>query len=354
MNKHRAGHLIAGLAISLSMVLAFGVAQAKNAAAPRVVSLPGGAPGIGFDDLVFDEASKTLLIPGGRSGNLYRIDPASAEASVLVGGFSSSKSYEAGGHDFGLTSVSVLPNGLIAVTDRTSQTLSLVDPARKAIVEGATVSLGVGPDLVRYIAATDELWITEPDSHQLEIYKAPTAAAPKPVKSGAIQFKDGPEALVIDEARGAAYTNAGADTVVIDLKTRQVSAGWTSGCKDPKEIAVDAKRGFAFNVCKEGGIYAYDLKRKPIARVGHVKTGRGADIPGFSESLSHLYVAGGVSKTLTFVGVARNGSLSVLGKVTTAIYASDAVADNLGHAWVPRPKSGDMLRFDDPYPASAN
>jgi len=61
-----------------------------------------------------------------------------------------------------------------------------------------------------------------------------------------------------------------------------------------------------------------------------------------------------VSKTLTFVGVWQDGAPSVLGRGPAAIHPSDAVADELGHMWVARPKSGGVLVIGDPYPASGS
>src|SRR5215471_14270403 len=52
------------------------------------VTLPGAAPGIGFDDLRFSPTLSQILVPAGRSGNLDFVDPSSEVASP-VGGFSS-------------------------------------------------------------------------------------------------------------------------------------------------------------------------------------------------------------------------------------------------------------------------
>src|ERR1019366_399675 len=39
------------------------------------VPLPGGAPGIGFDDLRYAPVLGQILAPGGRTGNLDLVDP---------------------------------------------------------------------------------------------------------------------------------------------------------------------------------------------------------------------------------------------------------------------------------------
>src|SRR5271165_44231 len=53
------------------------------------VTLPGAAPGIGFDDLRFSATLSQILVPAGRTGNFDFVDPSSEVASP-VGGFSSS------------------------------------------------------------------------------------------------------------------------------------------------------------------------------------------------------------------------------------------------------------------------
>src|SRR5690348_13813141 len=42
-----------------------------NVALPKSADDPAPAGSIGFDDLIYDEATKSILLPGGRSGNIY-------------------------------------------------------------------------------------------------------------------------------------------------------------------------------------------------------------------------------------------------------------------------------------------
>jgi hypothetical protein len=136
------------------------------------------------------------------------------------------------------------------------------------------------------------------------------------------------------------------------------NAKWESGCQKPKFIAVDAKRGIAFNACLEGGVVAHDVTSGAVVgRLSRKQTGAGVDILGYNADLSHLYVASGKSQKLSIVAVLHNGSgknlLSLLGQVSTGgkkNYTSNAVADSFGHVWVPRPLTGDVARFTDVYP----
>jgi len=68
------------------------------------VELPGGKPGVGFDDLRFSPRLGRALVPAGRSGRLDLVDLSSGTVSASIGGFSAEDDF-GGGHDFGVTSV---------------------------------------------------------------------------------------------------------------------------------------------------------------------------------------------------------------------------------------------------------
>jgi hypothetical protein len=86
------------------------------------------------------------------------VDPDSLDVTTSSA-FSESGSYD-GGHAFGATSIEE-GRVLLFVTDRTSGRLTVLDSTTRAIVGSARV--GAGPDYVRYVAAKDELWVTEPE-----------------------------------------------------------------------------------------------------------------------------------------------------------------------------------------------
>src|SRR5439155_1667615 len=131
--------------IVLAVTLAAGCSgstQVSSGAPPaQAVALPSGSPGIGFDDLRFSEALGAVLVPAGRTGNVYLVDPAS-NAAAAIGGFSAGATF-GGGHDFGVTSVDV-GGGFLFATDRTSLKLDVIDPGKKVIAFG--VALAASPD----------------------------------------------------------------------------------------------------------------------------------------------------------------------------------------------------------------
>jgi hypothetical protein len=322
------------------------VASCAASSAGVPVDLPGGGAGIGFDDLRYSSSLHRVLAPAGRAGTLALVDPDSLAVST-VSGFSTTGSYD-GTHDFGATSVDE-GGGLLFVTDRTSQTLDVVDPAAGAIV--SSVGLGASPDYVRYVAATGEVWVTEPSASQIEIF-AVSSAPPSARSVATIPVANGPESLVVDQHAGRAYTHRWqSSTVVLDVRTRTAEAEWPNGCAASRGLAVDEARGFFFAGCSEGTVSVLDAAGEGSV-LSTMARGAGYDVIGYSPSLGHLYLAGTACKCLVILGVSASGSLSFLGRLDATSSAHCATADDRGHAWVCDPDGGRLLRIDDPYAAS--
>jgi DNA-binding beta-propeller fold protein YncE len=310
------------------------------------VALPNGSSGIGFDDLRYSPSLHRVLAPAGRSGNLALIDPDSLEVSV-VSGFGTSNDYS-GGHDDGATSVDE-GRGFLFVTDRTARKLFVVDAAAKKIVGSAP--LGAGPDYVRYVATTDEVWITEPGAERIEVFTLPKTGAVTPVSTATIRVQNGPESLVVDAKNGRAYTHRWqSSSVVIDVKTRAPVAEWKNGCASSRGLAVDEAHGFFFVDCLEGTVSVLDARDGRI--LSSIARGSGFDVMGYNPKLGHLYLAGTSCACLVVLGVSSAGRLSFLGRFHATSSAHCATADDRGHAWVCDPDGGRLLRVNDPYPAS--
>jgi hypothetical protein len=335
----------AGSAASSSASSAAPGAATATLAAPSPVALPGGAPGIGFDDLGFSAEIGRVIVPAGRSGNVDLIDPASG-AVTSIGGFSTGAKFE-GGHDFGVTSACVA-GGLLFATDRTSQKLVVADVAARKIVGEA--KLAAGPDYVRWVAATSEVWVTEPDADQIEIFSMP-AGKTAPVHAATIATKGGPESLVIDAKRGRAYTHLwkGA-TIAVDLKQRSIAATWPNGCDGSRGIDLDEPNGILFAGCAEGKLVMIDVATGK--QLASAQSGSGVDIIAFAPALRHLYFPGGKSKSMAVFGVSAKGDLALLGTVATAEGAHCVAADASGGAYVCDPRGGQLLKVSDPFPAS--
>jgi len=333
----------------LGFILSFAAftTSCKPVIAGDRIDLPGSSPGIGFDDLRYSSVLHRVLVPAGRSGHLDLIDPERMTVTA-IGGFSATADFD-GGHDEGPTSVDE-DNGFLFVTDRTSRKLVVVDSRTNAIV-GST-ALAAGPDYIRFVPATRELWVTEPDSSQIEVFTVSNALPPVPAHAASIPINNGPESLVIDAKRGLAYTHRWqSTTVALDIKTRAVVGEWANACAGSRGIALDEAHGFLFAACSEGTTSVLDVDHGGRI-LSSVAQGKGFDVMGYSPALGHVYLAGSACRCLVTLGVSAAGRLSFLGRQDAPNDTHCVTADDVGHAWICDPNHGALLRVTDRFPAS--
>jgi hypothetical protein len=322
----------------------FGCLLAAAIGPASTVALPGGDGGIGFDDLRFDAALGAVLVPAGRTGRLDLVDPRSG-AVTAIGGFAEAAA-GGQGHDTGVTSVDA-GEGWLFATDRTSRMLAVVDPRAKTIV--ARAPLAAGPDYVRYVAATRELWVTEPAAERIEIFSLSDARPPAPAHAAFVAVRGGPESLVIDGRRGRAYTHKWKrETVAIDLKARKVVATWAAGCGAPRGIGLDEERGFLLVGCAGGEATVLDVVHDGRL-LAKVDANRGIDIIAYDSARRRLYLPGAEKGRLAIAALSTEGKLSLLGTVATAAGAHCATTDGAGKVYVCDPRQGRLLVVADPY-----
>ena len=330
-------------------LLAAALLAAACSASPtgQSVSLPNAAPGIGFDDLRYSATLHRVLVPAGRTGTLDLVDPDSL-AVTSIPGFGTVGDYS-GGHDDGPTSVDE-GNGLLYVTDRTTGLIDVVDPAAGRIV--SSVALASGPDYVRFVAATNELWVTEPGADQVEILALNADPTIAPVHVAAVSVTNGPESMVIDNQRRLAYTHRWqATTVAIDIATRAIVAEWQNGCAASRGIALDQERGFLFASCSEGTTSVIDVANGGTM-LSTLARGSGYDVIGYAPHTRHLYLAGSACGCLVTLGVSATGTLSFLNRSDADGSTHCAVADDAGHAWWCDQDQGSVWRVADSSPST--
>jgi hypothetical protein len=331
----------------MTWTVAAAAALLAASAAPSPIALPGGAGGIGFDDLVFARERRVLLVPAGRTGRLDLVDPGS-RAVTSIAGFSAT-ARAARGHEQGSTSADA-GDGLLFAIDRTDRTVTVVDPAAGTIVSRAR--LGGAPDYVRWVEGRGEVWVTEPGREVIEIFRLERGTPPRLVPGGAIAVPGGPESLVVDGDGGRAYTNTfGGETFAIDVVRHAVAGRWPNGCRGARGIAIDAARGLVFVGCDEGRAVALDVAHGG-RRAGEAQAGDGVDVIAYAPGLAHLYVPGAAAATLTVLGVTEAGALVPLGTLPTAPGAHCVAADDDGGVFVCDPGGGRLLAFRDPWPAT--
>ncbi len=327
--------------------LVLATALLASSATMSPIELPGAKGGVGFDDLQFSRDLHRVIAPAGRTGRLDLVDPATGEVTS-IDGFSSTSS-AARGHGQGTTSADA-GQGYIFASDRTERELVAADPGAKRIA--GRIKLGAGPDYVRWVAATHEVWVTEPGRGAIEIFSFEAGPPPTLKSVGTIRVPGGPESLVIDPAGTRAYTNDfGGATFAIDVRSRSVGPRWNNHCRGARGIALDPARGLVFVGCDEGKAIAIDVERGSL--LGEAKTGEGVDSIAYSAQLGHLYVPAADSANLTVIGVKGRGELQNLGSMPAARGTHCAAADDRGEVFVCDPGKGRLLAFHDPYPASS-
>jgi DNA-binding beta-propeller fold protein YncE len=306
--------------------------------------LPGGEGGIGLDDLAFAPGLHQVVVPAGRTGRIVLIDPKSRKPRE-IGGFKATPPGN-GSHDAGPTSADEGTGYLFAV-DRTSKRLEVIDPAKGTIVAGAP--LGGSPDYVRYVALTNEVWVTEPDKDGIEIFSLSSARPPAPAQAAFLPVPGGPESLVIDARRKVGYANLWkSSTVVIDLAGRKIVQTWPNGCQGSRGLALDAPKGLLFVGCAEGGADLLEITHHAIT--DRFRFGNGTDIIAYNPTLNHLYVPASKTGQMAVVGVSKEGSLKLLATADTVIGAHCAVADDQKQVWVCDPRGGRVLVVRDTVP----
>jgi len=311
-------------------------------AAPVAVPIPGGEGGIGFDDLVFSPHVGRFIVPGGRTGSVFLMDPETRRLEPL-GALSKLRTWK-GGHGQSATSADA-GRGTLFVADRTARRLLAIPLGGKGTP--AEVPLASGPDYVRWVEPTGEVWVTEPDAEAIEIFRFDPKRQPALVHAGRITVTDGPESLVIDPEHGRAFTNTWHDkTLAIGLRERAVAAGWSNGCKDARGLDADRARGLLFVGCAEGLATVIDTSGKGRL-AGQARTGAGVDIVAYVTSTRRLYVPAGKAATLEAFEVRADGSLRSLWRVAAVPQAHCVAADERGHVLVCDPPGGRLLLFED-------
>jgi hypothetical protein len=321
-------------------LLLWGLVACAKTPAGTAVEFPEGSPGIGFDDLRYSSSLHRVLVPSGRTGRLNLVDPDTL-AVTSIAGFSAKAEYS-GGHDDGPTSVEEAL-GRLYVTDRSTQTLVALDPASGLL--GSRVALSAEPDYVRFVAAKDELWVTEPGADQIEIFSLDSAGTPVP--QATIAVDNGPESLVIDALRGRAYTHRWQrTTVAIDVSTRAIVEEWPNGCAASRGIGLDEARGWLLSSCNEGTAAVLDVANGGRI-LSSIDRGSGFDVMGYNPVLGHVYLAGAACGCLVTLGATAQGQLQFLDRQSAPGSTHCAAADDVGHAWVCDPDGGQLWRVTD-------
>ena len=326
--------LAAAVALALATTAAAG-------AATTLLKIPGGERGLGFDDLGYAPTLGRVLVPAAQSGALVLVDPADDALKVLPHIVPGTVGPD---HDDAGTTSADYGEGLLFASDHAHMAVVTVDPRTGAVV--ARAQLAGGPDYVRYVVPLHQVWVSEPRMKQIERFAVTAGAHPALTRVGAVSVPGGPESLVIDAARGQAYSNEWKDhTVVISLEHPHVAARWANGCEGSRGLALDAADHTLFVGCKEGKVVALDLDHAGKIEAS-AKVGAGVDIIAWNPALHHLYAPGAVSATMSVLDF-HDGTLKPVATIPTAAHAHCVATDGKSVAYVCDPGAGALIVYRD-------
>lgn len=330
-------------AILFSSLIPLSALAATEPLTPQaVIKIPGGEHGIGFDDIGFAAPLNRVTVPAGATGNLVFINPVN-DALTVIPGITASKATSKG-HEEG-TSSAVYADGFLLASDHNPAEIVVVNPRSKTVVE--RTALESGPDYVRFVESRHEVWVTEPEKEQIQVFKWSASSKPMLTPETVIHISGGPESLVIDNQRNRAYANLWKDkTVEMEISTHKVLTEWLNGCQGSRGLALDEAHNYLFVACTEGkAVVLSPAERGKV--LASAPAGAGIDIISYSPRLHHLYVPGARAATLTIFDVAASGALNPLAVYKTAEHAHCVTDDNDGHVFVCDPRAGNILKIDD-------
>lgn len=332
--------LLGGCAL-LALVTAAGAAAHADISRQATLVVPHTGHGLDFDDMAAAPSLHRVLVPAAQSGALALIDPASGRLQrwphVVPPGSGADRD------DAGTTSAAV-GAGLVFVSDHQDRTVVALDPSSHR--EVARAPLAAGPDYVRYVAPLHQLWVTEPGRAQIERFAVHGGSHPRLRRLGVIAVPGGPEALVIDAADHAAYTNEWKHhTLRIDLRSLHITARWANGCRGSRGLALAPARHVLFVGCKEGRVAALDLRHDGRV-LAQARVGAGVDIIAWNRHRQHLYVPGARSATLSVLAW-HGRQLQTLATLPAAAHSHCVATDGRDHAYVCDPGRGAVLVYRD-------
>jgi hypothetical protein len=324
-----AGSLAAcGAAFAIASGCQNAPAPARTDAALTAIAVPGATP----SDLRFSSALGGVLVPGGASGKVYLVDDRTFAVSV-VGNFSSPKSVDEVG-------------GQLLVADALSLEVLVASPSDGHVL--ARAALHAPPALVRSIVLSDEVWVTEPSVHRIEVFRFDATAPPTLTLRATIDTSA--ESLVADGTRARAYTNAGAGVVAsLDAFVHTTVESWPSGCAGTRAgssgLALDEARGILFVACDDGSVALIDVGNHgaPLATFAD---DAGVSALGYSALLGHLYVAlaqGGVDIT----ELASEGGIDPIDRRPSSASAACLTADYVGNVFMCDQAGGSVVVVPD-------
>lgn len=318
-------------ALTASVGCGSGPDEDRGDVARHVVELPGAERQIDFDDIVYSEELRRVLVPARQSG-LYLANRDGKNAT-RVGATRTADSADAG-------------RGLLFVLRRDDRAIDVVDPDSGRTVW--TVATSAPGDYLRYVASTGELWVTQPSASPagIELFTLPAGTAPKPRRAGFVEVPDGPEGITLNPTETTVYTHAGRDLAAIDVSTRAIKKRWQTGCDGTHGFPrVDKAEQFLIASCAHDGEVVL-LDADDGRQLDRYAVGGGEALPGYSPKSDHFYVRGDPGTTLASLQASRDG-FTLVHEVRVPETGHCLTADDAAQYWTCDGDRGRILRFTD-------
>ncbi len=343
-----------------------------------VVSLPIPQSVLAYDDISYDAQLGKVIVPAAETGTLALIDPVTQNVQ-LIQGFT--KLTDPANPSVGTTSA-IFARGLIYALDHGAKTINVIDPGIGKII--STAPLQDDPDYIRYVSATNELWVTERAPEQIEVFPLDQQQPSIIGKSTTISIPNGPEALLIDPMRGLAFTNQPniGMTAVIQVMTHHIIYEWGNGCSKGRGMAIDEDQGYLFVACNEGKLVMLDINNGGT-QITSQTYGSKLDFVAFNPVLKHIYLPspssavvaifqlvetpnptstpGASTPQATVSGTTGPGDITAtptpgikvslvrLGTADTALKAKCVTTDDHNDIWICNPNNGQLFLIHDTF-----
>ena len=320
----------------------------------RAIPLPGATGPASLDYIAYEaprpgDDHSRVWVPVGVTGSVDVYDVA-AGAFTRVDGFKTAERESHGKKRLAGPSAVAIGERFAYVGDRATHEVCPVALANLSRSPCLTLSTGI--DGVAWVASAHEVWVTTPEEQTLTILETTPAGGLK--VAGTVKVGGQPEGYAVDEKHGLFFTNLEdkGGTVVIDIKTRAVTATWSPGCgpDGPRGVAVDEASRVVLVACTDH-IQALDAAANG-ALLGRLETGAGVDNIDFATTTRRLTVAAGKAARLTVAELGDHGSFKVVATGTTRDGARNAVADVKGNAYVADAAGASLLVVSAAPPAS--
>lgn len=333
--------LIAAL-ILLGVMLMTGASSAI-AAGTHLIRLPHQGNGLGFDDMTYAPSLHRILIPAAQSGALVMIDPVSQKLTEWKHVVPTGQGPD---HDDGGTTSADAGSGLVFASDHKDKAIVALNPHRGQVV--ARAKLASDSDVLRYVAPLNQIWVTEPKTHEIQRFKVSGGTHPSLQLLGSISLPKGaPELLAVDAAHHAAYVDQRPGTTLkISLRSLKVTSSWPNSCQRDQGLALAKSKNLLFVGCHGGTVVALDTVDNG-REVSHARVGAGVDLIAWNTHLQHLYVPGSTSATLSVLRLTADDQLQNIATVPAAKHSHCVAADDNNHAYVCDPQHAAIIVYRD-------